>query len=151
MSLAAFMVLFCPSRVLAVGDELPDKLISKGGVIYPRTGDSIQFIFRAPKNVKDFLKPEMLIGVLPEDCLSVSGPEGEYFRCPHGLVLVPVLHDNEAVYMKRAGSANNDLELFDMETLPGGNRDLFFELLLQFLDTMTFIVVKDCGDVRMNQ
>ena len=56
----------------AVADELPDFLHSKGGVIYPITGDSTQEIFRTPPDVTDYLKPGMLIGVLPNDCKSAS-------------------------------------------------------------------------------
>ena len=68
--------------------ELPESLYSKGGIIYPRTGDSTQEIFRTPPNVGEFLQPGMLIGVLPEDCSSAKhGELGSVYRCPYGLLL----------------------------------------------------------------
>ena len=45
----------------AHAEGLPDFLYSKGGIIYPHTGDSTQEIFRTPPNVKDFIEPGMLI------------------------------------------------------------------------------------------
>jgi hypothetical protein len=79
--------------------ELPDFLYSKGGIIYPHTGDSTQVIFRTPPNVKEFLKPGMLIGVLPEDCLSASrGSIGAYYVCHHELALKPEENDGKTVY-----------------------------------------------------
>ena len=79
--------------------ELPDFLYSKGGIIYPRTGDSTQEIFRTPPNVKDFLQPGMLIGVLPTDCTFASrGSIGDYYICHHGLALKPEEHEGQKVY-----------------------------------------------------
>jgi hypothetical protein len=79
--------------------ELPDFLYSKGGIIYPRTGDSSQEIFRTPSNVKDFIEPGMLIGVLPADCKSASrGTIGPYFICDHELYLKPEENAGQTVY-----------------------------------------------------
>jgi hypothetical protein len=80
-------------------DQLPDYLIVKGGVVYPRTGDSTQEIFRTPSNVRDFLKPGMLVGVLPVDCLSVGhGQLGDFYRCHHDLALKSEEHEGKVVY-----------------------------------------------------
>jgi len=80
-------------------DDLPDFLYSKGGIIYPHTGDSTQEIFRTPPNVKDFIKPGMLIGVLPEDCTSASrGTIGSYYICNHELALKPEERYGKTVY-----------------------------------------------------
>jgi hypothetical protein len=79
--------------------ELPDFLYSKGGIIYPRTGDSSQEIFRTPSNVKDFIEPGMLIGVLPEDCIPASGGTiGAYYICHHDLYLKPEENAGQTVY-----------------------------------------------------
>jgi len=83
----------------AYADELPDFLYSKGGIIYPHTGDSTQEIFRTPPNVKDFIKPGMLIGVLPKDCRSASrGTIGDYYSCNHELALKPEERYGKTVY-----------------------------------------------------
>jgi hypothetical protein len=79
--------------------ELPDYLYSKGGVIYPSTGDSTQVIFRTQPEVMEYLKPGMLVGVLPTDCNSVShGSVGEVFICHYDLVLKPEEKNGETVY-----------------------------------------------------
>jgi hypothetical protein len=79
--------------------ELPDFLYSKGGIIYPRTGDSSQEIFRTPSNVKDFIEPGMLIGVLPTDCIPASGGTiGSYYICHHNLYLKPEENAGQIVY-----------------------------------------------------
>jgi len=78
---------------------LPDFLISKGGVIYPHTGDSTQVIFHTPPNVKEFLSPGMLLGVLPTDCTPAShGTIGDYYICHYELALKPEEHDGKMVY-----------------------------------------------------
>ena len=83
----------------AAAEELPDFLYSKGGIIYPITGDSTQSIFRTPPSVKDFLKPGMLIGVLPNDCKSASrGTIGDYYLCNHELALKPEEMEDKTVY-----------------------------------------------------
>ncbi|MDH4026489.1 MAG: hypothetical protein OEU57_13875 [Desulfuromonadales bacterium] len=80
-------------------EELPDFLYSKGGIIYPITGDSTQAIFRTPPSVKDFLKPGMLIGVLPNDCKSASrGTIGNYYLCNYDLALKPEEMEDKTVY-----------------------------------------------------
>ena len=80
-------------------EELPDFLYSKGGIIYPRTGDSTQSIFRTPRSIKDYLKPGMLIGVLPNDCKSASrGTIGDYYLCNHDLALKPEKMEDKTVY-----------------------------------------------------
>ena len=55
----------------AYADELPDFLYSKGGIIYPHTGDSTQEIFRTPPNVKDFIE---------RGCSSVSCRKTAYLQ-----------------------------------------------------------------------
>ena len=81
------------------GENLPDFLYSKGGVIYPTTGDSTQKIFRTPPDVKDYIKPGMLIGVLPEDCISASrGTIGDYYVCHYDLALKPEELYGKTVY-----------------------------------------------------
>lgn len=79
--------------------ELPDYLISKGGVIYPRTGDSTQEIFHTPANVHEIIQPGMLLGVLPADCVSAShGTVGDIYMCHHDLALKPEEKSGETVY-----------------------------------------------------
>jgi len=84
---------------LAIAAELPDYLYSKGGVIYPHTGDSTQEIFHTPPDVRDYLKPGMLIGVLPADCTSAShGKLGNIYICHHDLILKPEEKYGDTVY-----------------------------------------------------
>jgi len=91
--------LFIATAPTAYADELPDFLYSKGGIIYPHTGDSTQEIFRTPPNVKDFIEPGMLIGVLPEDCISASrGTIGDYYICNYELALKPEERYGKTVY-----------------------------------------------------
>lgn len=79
--------------------ELPDFLYSKGGIIYPQTGDSSQDIFRTPSNIKDYIEPGMLIGVLPVDCKSASrGTIGSFYICDHELFLKPEQNAGKTVY-----------------------------------------------------
>ena len=83
----------------AAANELPDFLESKGGVIYPITGDSTPVIFRTPPLATDYLKPGMLIGVLPNDCKSASrGTIGDYYMCNHDLALKPEEQEGKTVY-----------------------------------------------------
>jgi hypothetical protein len=83
----------------AAAEGLPDFLYSKGGVIYPITGDSTQEVFRTPPSVTDYLKPGMLIGVLPNDCKSASrGTIGDYYICNHDLALKPEEREDKTVY-----------------------------------------------------
>ena len=91
----AFIATISPANA----EDLSDALYSKGGVIYPHTGDSTQEIFRTPPNVTDYLKPGMFLGVLPEDCKSAShGTIGDYYVCNHDLYLKPELHNARAAY-----------------------------------------------------
>lgn len=84
---------------LAIAAELPDYLYSKGGVIYPHSGDSTQEIFRTPPDASEFLKPGMLIGVLPADCTSAShGKLGDIYICHHGLILKPEEKHGGTIY-----------------------------------------------------
>ena len=83
----------------AHAEGLPDFLYSKGGIIYPHTGDSTQEIFRTPANVKDFIEPGMLIGVLPEDCTPASrGTIGDYYYMPLRPHLKPEERYGKTVY-----------------------------------------------------
>jgi hypothetical protein len=94
--LAYLVIAMAPA---AYAEELPDFLYSKGGIIYPHTGDSTQEIFRTPPNVKDFIKPGMFIGVLPEDCISASrGTVGDYYICNYELALKPEERYGKTVY-----------------------------------------------------
>lgn len=78
---------------------LPDYLVSKGGVIYPQTGDSMQTIFHTPPDVKEFLFPGMLLGFLPTDCTPASrGTIGNYYVCYHDLALKPEERNGKTVY-----------------------------------------------------
>jgi hypothetical protein len=80
-------------------DDLPDDLISKGGVIYPRPGTDMEGMFQTPSNVKEFLQPGMLLGVLPEDCISAShGKIGAYYSCHYDLALKPEELGGKTVY-----------------------------------------------------
>lgn len=80
-------------------NELPDYLYSKGGIIYPSTGDSTQTLFHTPPNITNHLKPGMLLAVLPTDCLSASrGSIGSYYRCNHDLALKAEEHNGNTVY-----------------------------------------------------
>ena len=91
----------CAMAILssASADELPDFLYSKGGIIYPRTGDSTQEIFRTPPFVKDFIRPGMLLGVLPEDCTPASrGTIDNLYICHYELYLVPEERYGKTVY-----------------------------------------------------
>ena len=83
----------------ASAEELPDFLYSKGGVIFPITGDSTQDVFRTPPSATDYLKPGMLIGVLPNDCNSASrGLIGDYYMCHHNLALKLEEKEGKTVY-----------------------------------------------------
>lgn len=84
----------------AYASEFTSKhLISKGGVIYHRGGDSTATIISVPKNVKDILQPGELIGFLPEDCISASnGALGDHYNCKYGLVLKPEERNGKMVY-----------------------------------------------------
>jgi hypothetical protein len=95
--LAAVLLCAVPTTVGAA--DLPDYLVERGGVIYPNTGDSMQTIFNTPPHITDYLKPGMMLGVLPSDCMPASGPIGDYFQCHHDLVLKPYTHDNIDVYL----------------------------------------------------
>ncbi|MEN8728473.1 MAG: hypothetical protein AB1Z51_01565 [Desulfuromonadales bacterium] len=87
------------TATLVAADELPDFLESKGGVIYPITGDSTQQVFRTPSFATDYLKPGMLLGVLPNDCKPASrGTIGDYYMCHHDLALKPEKQGGKTVY-----------------------------------------------------
>jgi hypothetical protein len=96
--LLVVLMLFA-SVACASAAGLPDYLIQKGGIIYPNTGDSMQDIFNTPPHITDYLKPGMMIGVLPADCFPASGPIGNYYQCHHNLVLKPYVYNNQDVYM----------------------------------------------------
>jgi hypothetical protein len=73
---------------------------SKGGVLYPVTGNSTQGIYRTPPNITNYLKPGMYLGVLPEDCKSAShGKIGDYYICNHDLYLKPEIHGGRPAYL----------------------------------------------------
>lgn len=95
----AAMVFITASLVPVMAAELPDYLEQKGGVLYPVTGDSTQEIFRTPPHITDYLKPGMMIGVLPNDCFPASGAAGDYYQCHHELALKAYTYNNRDVYM----------------------------------------------------
>ena len=97
LTFLGFLVIsFAPA---AYAGALPDYLYSKGGIIYPHTGDSTQAIFHTPANVKDFIEPGMLLGVLPEDCTPASrGTIGDFYICHYELYLKPEEHYGKTVY-----------------------------------------------------
>jgi hypothetical protein len=85
------------TSVLAIRDANP-RLITKGGVIYPNTGDSTQVRYRMPKEARKILRPGDLLGVLPSNCNSASGPEGDYYICAHGIYLQPYFYGDRLTY-----------------------------------------------------
>lgn len=90
---------FVISQAVAL-DEIPDKyMYSKGGVLYPHTGDSSQVLFQTPENARQMFPPGTLIGILPADCISASKGSLEYFRCDHDFTMKEeTLHDGRTVY-----------------------------------------------------
>jgi hypothetical protein len=74
------------------------KLVSKGGVLYPRTGDYNQVRYIIPKEAREVLRPGMLLGVLPANCNSAAGPEGNYYICHHGIYLQPYFYGDKVAY-----------------------------------------------------
>jgi len=80
--------------------EIPERsMVSKGGVLYPYTGDASQARFQTPPNYKEFIPMGALIGVLPDDCIEVSkGTVGLYYQCDYGLALVPEDQSGSQVY-----------------------------------------------------
>ena len=89
-------ILFVPS---IEASDLPDFLYSKGGILYPRTGDSTQEIFNTPPHIMEYLKPGMLLGVLPEDCNPNStGTIGNIYICHYDLILKPEEMNGKTVY-----------------------------------------------------
>lgn len=82
-------------------DEIPEKyMYSKGGVLYPHTGDSSQQLFQTPPDARQMFPPGTLVGVLPADCISASqGVIGEYYRCDNNIALKQeTLADGRTVY-----------------------------------------------------
>jgi hypothetical protein len=87
--LAGLLAGLCAAPVVA--EPLTDKLISKGGILYPRTGDYTQDRYQTPPNVMEFIRPGMLIGILPDDCTMAQNPQfGKHYACDYGLALKPV-------------------------------------------------------------
>ena len=82
-------------------DEIPEKyMVSRGGVLYPHTGDSSQELFQTPPNARTLFPAGTLIGVLPADCTSASsGLVGNFYRCDNNFALKEeVLQDGRTVY-----------------------------------------------------
>jgi hypothetical protein len=82
-------------------EEIPEKrMVSRGGVLYPETGDSSQERFQTPENARQLFPPGTLVGVLPADCTPASkGSVGNYYRCDHDFALQEdVLPDQRTVY-----------------------------------------------------
>lgn len=90
---------FATTLAIAI-DDIPDrKMVSKGGVLYPHTGDSREN-FSTPPNARDLFPPGTLVGVLPTDCISASsGSISSFYRCNHNFALKEeVLQDGRIVY-----------------------------------------------------
>ena len=88
------------TRATAI-DEIPEKrMVSRGGVLYPQTGDSSQELFQTPPNARQLFPPGTLVGVLPADCISASsGSIGSFYRCDYDFALKEeVLQDGRTVY-----------------------------------------------------
>jgi len=88
-------------QALAEIREIPEKrMVSRGGVLYPETGDSSVELFQTPENARQMFPPGTLIGVLPADCISASqGTIGGYFRCDHDFaVQEETLPDGRTTY-----------------------------------------------------
>jgi hypothetical protein len=82
-------------------DEIADRyMYSKGGILYPHTGDSSQALFKTPPNAKTLFPPGTLVGVLPADCTPASnGSIGSFYRCNNDFALrEEVLQDGRTVY-----------------------------------------------------
>ena len=80
-------------------DAIDFEMKSKGGVLYPVTGDSTQDIFHTPPNITDTLRPGMLLGILPEDCKPASkGEIDDFYICNHGLFLKPATQGGRVAY-----------------------------------------------------
>ena len=91
---------FMASTVIAI-EVIPEKrMVSRGGVLYPQTGDSSQELYNTPENARQMFPPGTLVGVLPADCTSASqGAVGNYYRCYHDFALKEeVLSDGRTVY-----------------------------------------------------
>ena len=98
------LLLVCASATVSVAAdgiaEIPARtMVSKGGVLYPYTGDATQARFQTPPNYREFIPMGALIGVLPDDCIEVSkGTVGLYYQCDYGLALLPETSGDRQVY-----------------------------------------------------
>ena len=91
---------FAATQTIAI-EEMPDKyMVSKGGVLYPHTGDSSQELFQTPPNARALFPIGTLVGVLPADCISASsGSIGAFYRCDNNFALKEeMLEDGRTVY-----------------------------------------------------
>ncbi|NJC88878.1 MAG: hypothetical protein FIB02_10200 [Desulfuromonas sp.] len=96
----AFSILGVMAQSSLAIDDIPDrKMVSKGGVLYPYTGDSTQGRFQTPKNARELFPSGTLVGVLPEDCVSTSNETaGDFYRCDNDFALKAVDRDGRTVY-----------------------------------------------------
>jgi hypothetical protein len=74
------------------------RLVKKGGILYPNTGDSSKVRYQMPKKAREVLRPGDLLGVLPTNCTSASGPEGDYYICAHGIYLQTYFYGDRLAY-----------------------------------------------------
>ena len=98
--LTLLILSFAAGSAIAI-EEIPEKrMVSRGGVLYPQTGDSSQELYSTPENARQMFPPGTLVGVLPADCTSASqGAVGNYYRCYHDFALKEeVLPDGRTVY-----------------------------------------------------
>jgi len=98
-AIATVVLGFATTPAFAI-DDIPDRsMVSKGGVLYPHTGDSRE-IFQTPPNARELFPPGTLVGVLPTDCISASSGEvASFYRCNHNFALKEeVLQDGRTVY-----------------------------------------------------
>lgn len=94
LTLLSLLALAC----LVTNTSADTKLVLKGGILYPRTGDSTQTRYVMTKKAREVLRPGDLLGVLPANCIDASGPEGHYYICHFGIYLQPYFYGDKLAY-----------------------------------------------------
>lgn len=94
LALFSLITLTC----LVTNSSAETKLILKGGILYPKTGDSTQTRYLITEKAREVLRPGDLVGVLPANCNSASGPEGDYYICHYGIYLQPYFYGDKLAY-----------------------------------------------------
>ena len=100
LNLPHFVIMISLILALSVSLSLAVTNIKvRGGVIYPKTGDSTRTRYTIDRDVAEYLQPGMVIGVLPSNCTSASrGSVGQYYSCAHNVYLKPAFNGDEVVY-----------------------------------------------------